>query len=285
MALLKRKALGTIDEVRQEVLHLVERQKPGSPGDVTPHRPELDALLGSLTEFLPEWRQTPCVFRIARLLTDRELPPTLPWHHRAGIVTVSDNVVLPDLKHELPLVVQMLNYVREQRGLEPIRMPLFLQPDEIIDAARVRPPSFDHAEGEVIGWSRSLDELKREAEAVPGAPRKRLSREQLRRAVHDRDGWQCRECGTTVDLQLHPVEGDHAMDAPEGYLTLCRRCRQVAEGGGLKVAKTSARGFDFEDDEYFRNVTIQSQLALFFQKSALRHVGLVFGRNYVVLDN
>jgi hypothetical protein len=43
---------------------------------------------------------------------------------------------LPNTKHDLELVIKMLNYMREQKQLAAVKMPLFVQPDEISLAHR-----------------------------------------------------------------------------------------------------------------------------------------------------
>jgi hypothetical protein len=286
--------LTTTDEVKREIAHLVERQKAGTPEDVSLHRDEIDALLGSFPDFLPEWSASPCVFRVARLDVGRGFLPGTPWHNRAGIVPILDNVVLPDVKHELRMLIEMLNFIRAKRGLEEIKMPLFLQPDEILDSIRARSAGDDRAEdpdpyGDPYGdpWG----DRERAAERVaPGSAerggRRGLTREELRLAVHDRHDWSCRDCGETLDLQLHRIEGAYADDDPDGYVTLCRRCLLRAEGGGLSVGEApTARGFDLDDDSALDDVTIRSQLAIVFHKGTIRWVGFVFGKRYVLLKN
>ena len=47
------------------------------------------------------------------------------------ITRYREDVLLPNTKHDLDLVIKMLNYMREQKQLRAVKMPLFLQPDEI----------------------------------------------------------------------------------------------------------------------------------------------------------
>jgi len=51
--------------------------------------------------------------------------------------------VLPNTKHDLELVLKMLNYMREQKQLKAVKMPLFLQPDEISVSQQGRKINFD----------------------------------------------------------------------------------------------------------------------------------------------
>jgi hypothetical protein len=110
--------LKSTDEVRNEVRKIVERQKKGSADDLTAFNGEIGELL-SLLEFKPEWKKLPVVARAARI-------------EGAGKITpYSEDVVLPNTKHDLELVVRMLNYMREQKQLQAVKQPLFVQPDEI----------------------------------------------------------------------------------------------------------------------------------------------------------
>ena len=59
-----------------------------------------------------------------------------------GVITYQENVVLPDTKHDLELVISMLNYMREQKKLRRADMPLFIHPDEILFAQREGKISF-----------------------------------------------------------------------------------------------------------------------------------------------
>ena len=69
-------------------------------------------------EFHPEWKKAPAIFRVARV-------------DAGGTRAYLESVVLPDIKHDLDLVLKMLNHMREQKGLQAVKMPLFVQPDEI----------------------------------------------------------------------------------------------------------------------------------------------------------
>jgi hypothetical protein len=295
MASLRSHRLTTIDEVKQEILHVVERQKPGTPQDLTHHRDEVDELLRSFSDYLPEWGLVPSVFRVARLEVGEELLPGTPWHYRAGILPVCDNTVLPDVKHQLPMVVEMLNYIREKRGLERIKMPLFLQPDEVFESMR-------------YGRDDGGDRVAEEPEPVfaerprPSAPdlleppsrpkrrgrrgRRRHGPEDLRRAVHDRHGWRCSDCGEKWDLHLHRVDESRPDDDPSAYVTLCRPCLLRTQGGALRVgAAASVRGYELTDEATLDDLRIRSQLAVVFHKARIAWVGFVFGKRFVLLRN
>ena len=108
----------SIEQARNEVRRLVLRQKSGSIDDLKPFMPEIEKLLSHL-DYREEWRKLPVVARVAMIDGDGM---SLPYR---------EDIVLPNTKHDLELVIKMLNYMREQKKLSPVKMPLFVQPDEI----------------------------------------------------------------------------------------------------------------------------------------------------------
>ena len=46
----------------------------------------------------------------------------------------------------------------------------------------------------------------------------------LRRAILDRDGWQCQRCGMYGRLEVHHRDGDPSNNTPDNLTTYCRRC-------------------------------------------------------------
>ena len=111
--------LKSTEEVRNGIRKIVARQKKGSADDLSAFRGEIEELL-SILEFKFEWRRLPVVARVARI----EDVEDMTTQYR-------EDVVLPNTKHDLELVLKMLNYMREQKQLKAVKMPLFLQPDEI----------------------------------------------------------------------------------------------------------------------------------------------------------
>lgn len=115
--------LKSTEAVRVEVRKLVAKQKKGSIDDLSPFADEIGQLL-ALLDFKPSWKSLPVVARAARIELD------------GSTLAFSEDVVLPNTKHDLELVLKMLNYMREQKQLTAVRMPLFVQPDEISLAHR-----------------------------------------------------------------------------------------------------------------------------------------------------
>lgn len=235
-----------IGDVHRHIRSRVERRLRRND-ELRPHLDELEALLDAL-EYQPFWRRLRVVSRTAQIETD------------AGVRTFSEDVVLPDVKHNFDLVLHMLNYQREQRGLPEATMPLFVQPDELVDAGR-------------NGNARCLCEDERDADARRRTLR-RLGRkgmkpwQRARRRVFDRDDWKCTQCGAERDIHVHRVDPDLPWKERDGWVTLCRTCHVVPSR-------------ETPPPEGIRG--IRSQLALVIKKGRIEWVGLVFGGEYYLL--
>jgi hypothetical protein len=253
----------SLDELREAVRRVVGKQKRGSSRDLSAYGVEIESLLASISEVRPDWRASPCVHRVARLDT------TL------GVVPFEDLVVLPDVKHTYELMLEMLGHIRAQKGLEPVTMPLFLQPDEI--ALALRDPAPDEIED---GFDPSAARPEPEPRRRWRRPRpaRRPSWTKTRLAVLDRDDWNCRRCGAKRDLHLHRVDAERDEHDPDAYVTLCRACLVRIERRDAG-SRAEWHGLRPEDAS-----SIRSQLALVFQRDELQHVGFVFDRAYEVLE-
>jgi hypothetical protein len=147
-----RKYLKDLDSVRNEVERIIAKQKPGSPYDVSPFKTRIEELLNSISDFNLDWNNLPVVFRIARIVKSSTTQQYDSSANNAndsgngGVITYQENIVLPDTKHDLELVIKMLNYMREQKKLKRANMPLFIHPDEILIAYREGKISFSAGE-------------------------------------------------------------------------------------------------------------------------------------------
>ena len=108
-----------IHGVRREVIRLVQKQKAGTWDDLSPFKKEIEDLLSSFSEYLPSWKKEPAVFRLARVQATGETK------------VYTENIELPRTQHDIDLVLKMLNHMRREKGLAEVKMPLFVQPDEM----------------------------------------------------------------------------------------------------------------------------------------------------------
>ena len=80
-------------------------------------------LVSEITEFNDSWTKVPNIYRIAWLSnTDGDTVKNIKFR---------DNIELPNLDHDLELIMKMLNHMREEKKLKVSNMPLFIHPDEI----------------------------------------------------------------------------------------------------------------------------------------------------------
>ena len=135
-----RKSLKDLNSVKKEVERIIAKQKSSSPYDVSPFKITIEELLNSISGFNDDWNQLPVVFRIARIAkisSDQKYDfGSNKKNNSLSVNTYQENIVLPDTKHNLELVIKMLNHMREQRKLKSAHMPLFIHPDEILLAHR-----------------------------------------------------------------------------------------------------------------------------------------------------
>lgn len=135
-----RKSLKDLNSVKKEVERIIAKQKSSSPYDLSPFKITIEELLNSISGFNDDWNQLPVVFRIARIAkisSDQKYDfGSNKKDNSLGVNTYQENIVLPDTKHNLELVIKMLNHMREQKKLKSAHMPLFIHPDEILLAHR-----------------------------------------------------------------------------------------------------------------------------------------------------
>ena len=135
-----RKSLKDLNSVKMEVERIIAKQKSSSPYDLSSYKITIEELLNSISGFNADWNRLPVVFRIARIAkisSDQKYDfGGNKKNNSLGVNTYQENIVLPDTKHNLELVIKMLNHMREQKKLKSADMPLFIHPDEILLAHR-----------------------------------------------------------------------------------------------------------------------------------------------------
>jgi hypothetical protein len=110
--------------IKEEIIKIVNKNKKDIPADYTHFVDRVEDILVHFPEYDPEWGNR-TVFRLAKV---QALNPNYDDE------VYLENIPLPDVKHDLELVLKMLNYMREQKGFEKVKMPLFIQPDELYQA-------------------------------------------------------------------------------------------------------------------------------------------------------
>ena len=142
----RKSPLKDLNSVKKEVERIIAKQIASSPYDLSPFKITIEELLNSISGFNADWNQLPVVFRIARITkisSDQKYDfGGNKKNNSLGVNTYQENIVLPDTKHNLELVIKMLNHMREQKKLKSADMPLFIHPDEILLAHREGKISF-----------------------------------------------------------------------------------------------------------------------------------------------
>ena len=110
--------------VKEEIIRIVNKNKNNIPADYTYFLGKVKEILIHFPEYDLEWNNR-TVFRLAKV---QGLNP----NDKDAVYL--ENISLPDVKHDLDLVLKLLNYMREQKGFEKVKMPLFIQPDELYHA-------------------------------------------------------------------------------------------------------------------------------------------------------
>lgn len=106
--------------IKKEIIRIINKNSKDIPEDFVEYIARVEELLSYFPEYRPEWRNR-TVFRLAKAQT----------LNRTQEKVYYENISLPDVKHDLDLILKMLNYIREKRNLEKVKMPLFIQPDEL----------------------------------------------------------------------------------------------------------------------------------------------------------
>ena len=127
--------LRDLNSVKNEVDRVIAKQKLGSHYDLSPFKATIDELLDSISDFNLDWNKLPVVFRIAKIVkgsTTEQHDLNANNARNGAVIVYQENVVLPDAKHDLELIIKMLNYIREQKKLKKTKIPLFIHPDELL---------------------------------------------------------------------------------------------------------------------------------------------------------
>ena len=110
--------------IKKEIMSIVNKNKKDIPADYTQFLAKVEEILLHFPEYDPEWGNR-TVFRLAKVQAFNPIYEDMVYF---------ENIPLPDVKHDLELVMKMLNYMREQKGFGKVKMPLFIQPDELFHA-------------------------------------------------------------------------------------------------------------------------------------------------------
>jgi hypothetical protein len=109
--------------VKEQITKIILSQRRQIESNLKTSVAEIQSLLTEFSEFNDNWTKLPTVYRIAWICA--------PEYETTKNITFKENIELPNLDHDLELVIKLLNHMRERKNLKVSKMPLFIHPDEI----------------------------------------------------------------------------------------------------------------------------------------------------------
>ncbi len=123
MLLSKKQEIKNIEDVREQIINIILNQQNQIKSNLKTSVSVVQNLVSEITEFNDSWMKVPNIFRIAWISsTDGDTVKNIKF---------KDNIELPNVNHDLELIMKMLNHLREEKKLKVSNLPLFLHPDEI----------------------------------------------------------------------------------------------------------------------------------------------------------
>lgn len=123
MLLPKKPQITNIEDVKEQITKIISSQRKQIESNLKTTVSEVQNLLSEISEFNDRWMKLPTIYRIAWLRTSED--------DTVENVTYKENIELPNIDHDLELIMKMLNHMREEKNLRVTNMPLFIHPDEI----------------------------------------------------------------------------------------------------------------------------------------------------------
>ena len=122
MLLRNKKQIKNINDVKEQIAKLVLNQHRQIETNLKTSVTEIQKLLSEISEFNDSWTKLPSVYRIAWI----SIPDDTVKN-----ITFKENIELPNIDHDLDLIIKMLNHRREEKNLKASNTSLFIHPDEI----------------------------------------------------------------------------------------------------------------------------------------------------------
>ena len=122
MLLGNKKQIKNIQDVKEQIAKLVLNQHRQIETNLKTSVMEIQNLLSEISEFNDSWTKLPSIYRIAWISTPYETVKN---------ITFKENIELPNVDHDLDLIIKMLNHRREKKNLKASETSLFIHPDEI----------------------------------------------------------------------------------------------------------------------------------------------------------
>ncbi len=119
----KKPQITNIEDVKEQITKIISSQRKQIESNLKTTVSEVQNLLSEISEFNDRWMKLPTIYRIAWISTSED--------DTVENVAFKENIELPNIDHDLELIMKMLNHMREEKNLKVTDMPLFIHPDEI----------------------------------------------------------------------------------------------------------------------------------------------------------
>ena len=119
----KKPQIRNIEDVKEQITKIISSQRKQIESNLKTTVSEVQNLLSEISELNDSWIKLPTIYRIAWISTSED--------DTVENVTFKENIELPNIDHDLELVMKMLNHIREEKNLKVTNVPLFIHPDEI----------------------------------------------------------------------------------------------------------------------------------------------------------
>lgn len=119
----KKPQIRNIEDVKEQITKIISSQRKQIESNLKTTVSEVQTFLSEISEFNDRWTRLPTIYRIAWISTSED--------DTVENVTFKENIELPNVDHDLELIMKMLNHIREEKNLKVTNMPLFIHPDEI----------------------------------------------------------------------------------------------------------------------------------------------------------
>ena len=119
----KKPQIRNIEDVKEQITKIISSQRKQIESNLKTTVSEVQNFLSEISEFNDSWTRLPTIYRIAWISTSED--------DTVENVTFKENIELPNVDHDLELIMKMLNHIRDEKNLKITNVPLFVHPDEI----------------------------------------------------------------------------------------------------------------------------------------------------------
>lgn len=119
----KKPQIRNIEDVKEQITKIISSQRKQIESNLKTTVSEVQNFLSEISEFNDSWTRLPTIYRIAWISTSED--------DTVENVTFKENIELPNVDHDLELIMKMLNHIRDEKNLKVTNVPLFIHPDEI----------------------------------------------------------------------------------------------------------------------------------------------------------